>query len=141
MSLETRKRMSKAQLLRYKTQPASKPNLGKQLPKEWCKHISESLLRFYSEHQVWNKGLSWPDEVKQHISEGRKNQSRRKSWTWSEESKRTRGIAVKPAWERKKNQERERERQVRYNDSDGGDDGPTSGDGGVGGGTGDGGST
>jgi len=51
--------------------------------------------------------LSWPDEVKQHISEGRTSQPKRKSWSWSEESKRNRGIALKAAWAKKKNQEQE----------------------------------
>jgi hypothetical protein len=97
--------MSKAQLLRYKTQPATKPNLGKKLSKEWCENISKSLLRFSSENQAWNKGLSWSDEVKQRISEGRTGQPKRKSWTWSEESKRNRGIAVKAAWERRRKSE------------------------------------
>lgn len=99
--------MSKAQILRYQRQPPTKPNLGKKLPKEWFENTSKGLLRYYSEHQAWNKGLSWSDEVKQHISEGRTSQPKRKSWTWSEESKRNRGLAVKATWERKKNQERE----------------------------------
>jgi hypothetical protein len=110
LSLETRKRMSIAQLLRYKTRPATRPNLGKKLPKEWYERISESLLQFYSKHQVWNKGVSWPDGVKQNISKGRTGQPKRKGWTWSEESKTNRSVAVKAAWERKKNQEREGER-------------------------------
>jgi hypothetical protein len=106
LSKETRERMSKAQLLRYKTQPHARPNLGQKLPKEWCENISKSLLRFYSKHDVWNKGLPWPDEVKEHISEGRTGQPKRKSWTWSEEAKQNRSVAVKAAWERKKEQER-----------------------------------
>ena len=102
--------MSKAQILRYQRQPPTKPNLGKKSPKEWFENTSKCLLRYYSEHQAWNKGLSWSDEVKQHISEGRTSQPKRKSWTWSEESKRNRGLAVKATWERKKNQEREGDR-------------------------------
>ena len=105
LSAETRKRMSKAQLLRYKTHPAMKPNLGKKLSKKWCAHISEGLLHFYSEHDAWNKGVSWSAEVKEHISKGRTGQPKRKSWTWSEESKRNRGIAVKAAWERRRKSE------------------------------------
>jgi hypothetical protein len=37
--------------------------------------------------------------------EGRTGQPKRKSWTWSEEAKRNRGIAVKEFYKRKKHQQ------------------------------------
>lgn len=57
VSKEKRERMSKAQILRYKTQPHPKPNLGKHLPPEWCSKISKALQRFYSKNEVWNLGI------------------------------------------------------------------------------------
>lgn len=56
ISKETRERMSKAQKLRYKTQPHAKPNLGKHLSSEWCSKISKGLKQFYSRMKSITKG-------------------------------------------------------------------------------------
>ncbi|MPZ08258.1 MAG: hypothetical protein GEU26_17895 [Nitrososphaeraceae archaeon] len=50
ISEETRKRMSKAQILRYQTQPHPKLNQGKHLSSEWCSKISKGLKQFYSKN-------------------------------------------------------------------------------------------
>lgn len=31
---------------------------------------SQGLLRYYQSHDVWNKGLTWPDEIREKIREG-----------------------------------------------------------------------
>lgn len=70
--------MSKAQILRYKTQPHAKPNLGKQLRPEWCNNISKGLKRYYSDHRVNNKG-------KPHTEATRKKMSRAMKRHWKEQ--------------------------------------------------------
>ncbi|MGH9984961.1 MAG: hypothetical protein ACRD8W_13510 [Nitrososphaeraceae archaeon] len=61
--------MSKAQILRYKTQPHPKPNLGKHLPPEWCSKISNGLKHYYRLHTVNNKGKPHSPETKKKISD------------------------------------------------------------------------
>jgi hypothetical protein len=61
---EWRKHQSEGRIRRYQTQPH--PFKGQALSEEWRKAISISLLQYYSEHEVWNKGLHIHSEETRH---------------------------------------------------------------------------
>lgn len=45
------------------------------IEKRTGEHRSQGLLRYYQENQVWNKGLSWSQEIRDKIREGCLNSS------------------------------------------------------------------